>query len=92
MVFAGCFSEGVPGLTFNRARISSKLSQHFIGVRRQRRLRIQQTAVTQASQTNSRNCLILTTTLHIVNRSTVHRRKKGSVQGFNLSEFQVANV
>jgi len=50
-VFAGRFSEGVPGLKFSRVRISSKLSQDFPGACHPRRLRIQQDCRTPASQT-----------------------------------------
>src|ERR1019366_5360663 len=50
------------------------------------------TAVHRQARLNSRNRLIITTTLHIVNHSAVHRRKGGfkdaKFQGFRVSRFQ----
>jgi len=89
-VFAGRFSEGVSGSTSNRLRISSKLSQNLPGACRQRGLRIQQQCRAQASQTNSRNRLIITTTPHIVNHSSPHRRKCQAqmFRSFRISWFR----
>lgn len=75
-VFAGHFSEGVFSLAFQTEAVFLQSSANIFAKSEGGATTQPFRPRTQASQTNSRNLLIIARDLHIVNHSAAHHREK----------------
>ncbi len=87
--FRRMFQRGRSGLNSNRHVFLQSSAKNFPEPVTSAGCASDRTAVYRQARLNSRNCLIITTRLHIVNHCSTHRRK-GRFQSFGFQSFNVS--